>query len=222
MLKLYGFPVSNYYNMVKFALLEKGLEFESVTVFPSQDEQFLAISPCGKIPVLETEHGFISETSVILEYIEETQSGTPLLPADPFARARVRTLMREIELYIELPARQCYPEVFFGAKVDEAIKEKARHELRSGIATLKRQGSFSPYVAGDTLTLADVYFLYSIDLARGVAEQLFSLDLMAGFPAAQALLDRLKQNAHVQQLYEEKAQSMSSFLAMVRKRLESA
>ena len=77
-------------------------------------------------------------------------------------------------------------------------------------------------MAGDTLTLADVYFLYSIDLARGVAEQLFSLDLMAGFPAAQALLDRLKQNAHVQRLYEEKAQSMSSFLAMVRKRLESA
>jgi glutathione S-transferase len=222
MLKLYGFPVSNYYNMVKLALLEKGLEFESVMTFPSQEEQFLAISPRGKVPVLETEQGFINETSVILEYLEDTQPGRPLLPSEPFKRAQVRALMREIELYIELPARQCYPEVFFGAKVDEVIKNKTRDELRAGIATLKRQGSFAPYIAGDTFTLADIYFLYSIDLARGVAEQLFSLDLMAGFPKGQALLDRLKQNAHVQRIYEEKAQSMSSYLAMVRKRLDNA
>ena len=34
MLKLYGFAVSNYYNMVKLALLEKGVAFEEVPFFP--------------------------------------------------------------------------------------------------------------------------------------------------------------------------------------------
>ena len=34
MLKLYGFSVSNYYNMVKLALLEKGLPFEEVLFYP--------------------------------------------------------------------------------------------------------------------------------------------------------------------------------------------
>jgi glutathione S-transferase len=36
MLKLYGFSVSNYYNMVKLALLEKGLPFEEVTFYGGQ------------------------------------------------------------------------------------------------------------------------------------------------------------------------------------------
>ena len=33
MLKLYGFAVSNYYNMVKLALLEKGLVLEEVIFY---------------------------------------------------------------------------------------------------------------------------------------------------------------------------------------------
>lgn len=36
MLKLYGFSVSNYYNMVKLALLEKGLPFEEVLFYPGR------------------------------------------------------------------------------------------------------------------------------------------------------------------------------------------
>src|SRR5690606_17417504 len=105
MLRLHGFAVSNYFNMAKLALLEKGVDFEINTVRGSQDAEFLAKSPRGKVPVLETEQGFISETNVILEYIEDTQGGKALLPSDPFARATVRALTKEIELYIELPAR---------------------------------------------------------------------------------------------------------------------
>jgi len=49
MIKLYGFPISNYYNMVKMALLEKGMEFEEVIVKPSQEDIFLVKSPMGKV-----------------------------------------------------------------------------------------------------------------------------------------------------------------------------
>jgi glutathione S-transferase len=83
MLRLHGFAVSNYYNMVHLALLEKGLAFDTVTVYGCQDEAFLAISPRGKVPVLQTEHGYISETSAILDYLEELGEGRPLLPAEP-------------------------------------------------------------------------------------------------------------------------------------------
>ena len=105
MLKLYGFPVSNYTNMVELALLEKGLPYEYVLTFPDQTPEFLAKSPRGKVPALGTPKGFISETNVILDYLEDSGEGKPLLPADPYARATVRALMKEIELYIELPAR---------------------------------------------------------------------------------------------------------------------
>lgn len=216
MLKLYGFAVSNYFNMVRLALLEKELPFEIVNVLGRQDEAFKSLSPRGKVPCLVTEEGSMSETSVILEYIEETQGGRPLLPADPFQRAQVRALMREIELYIELPARACYPEVFFGGKVDPAIKQKAREELFAGIDTLKRHARFAPYVAGDQLSLADLYFLYSVDLAVVVAAKAFDTDLLADWPQARALFELLKGNPHVQKIEEDKKQEMAAFLAKVR------
>ena len=213
MLRLHGFAISNYFNRVKLALLEKGVPFEVNVVHGSQDPDFLAISPRGKVPCLETEHGYINETNVILEYIEETQGGKALLPSDPYQRARVRDLTKEIELYIELQARPCYPEVFFGAKVDQAIKDKARDELFNGVATLRRHGSFAPYGAGREITIADLMFLYSIDLARAVGRKLFDTDLLADWPQAQALLELLAQNPNVQQIEADKKAEMQAFLA---------
>ena len=88
MFKLHGSPISNYYNMVKLALLEKGLAFDEVGRMPSQDEDFLAISPLGKIPVLEVKEGFLTETVAIVEFLEDVYPEIPLYPADPFARSK--------------------------------------------------------------------------------------------------------------------------------------
>ena len=78
MLKLLGFPASNYYNMVKMALMEKGAEYEDVRVYSGSSEEFLARSAMGKVPALETPQGFLSETSVILDYIEDAVEGRSL------------------------------------------------------------------------------------------------------------------------------------------------
>ncbi|KOX66956.1 glutathione S-transferase [Pseudomonas psychrophila] len=215
MLKLYGFSVSNYYNMVKLALLEKGVPFEEVPFFAGQSPEALAISPRGKVPVLGVEQGYVNETSVILEYIEQTQPGPKLLPADPFERAQVLALAKEIELYIELPARACYAEAFFGMTVPEAIKEKARTELLEGMASLGRHGKFAPYVAGETLSVADIYFVFSVNLACAVGHKVFGLDLLAEMPGARALLERLEQNPHVQKIAADKEAAMPQFLAWI-------
>jgi glutathione S-transferase len=215
MLKLYGFSVSNYYNMVKLALLEKGLPFEEVLFYPGTSPEALAISPRGKVPVLGVEQGFINETSVILEYLEQSQKGTPLLPSDPFERSQVLALAKEIELYIELPGRACYAEAFFGMTVPEAIKDKTKAELLLGFASLGRHGKFTPYVAGDSLSIADLYFLYSVPLACAVAQKLFDLDLLAEMPAAKALLERLGEKPNVQRIAKDKDAAMPAFLAMV-------
>ncbi|MCY1175984.1 Glutathione S-transferase [compost metagenome] len=215
MLKLYGFAVSNYYNMVKLALLEKGLPFEEVPFFAGQSPEALAISPRAKVPVLGVPQGFVNETSVILEYLEQSQDGTPLLPVEPFERAQVLALAREIELYIELPARACYGEAFFGTPVPEAIKEKAKAELLLGFASLGRHAKFAPYVAGSSLSVADLYFLYSVDLACAVGKKLLDVDFLAELPAAKALFERLGQNENVQRIAKDKAAAMPAFMAMV-------
>jgi glutathione S-transferase len=222
MLKLYGFPVSNYVNMVHLALLEKGLPFEYVLTIPDQGAEFLAKSPRGKVPALGTAHGYLNEASVILEYLEDLGQGKSLLPTDPYARATVRALMKEIELYIELPARTCFGEVFFGGKVPDAIKDKAREELRFGFATLRRHARFAPYVAGDAFTLADIVFLYSVDLGATVAKKLFDLDLLADMPAAQKLMQRLNENPNVRSIAANREAGMPGFIAAMRAKAQGA
>ncbi|OOV97416.1 glutathione S-transferase family protein [Pseudomonas sp. MF4836] len=215
MLKLYGFSVSNYYNMVKLALLEKGLPFEEVPFYAGQSPEALAISPRGKVPVLHVEQGFINETSVILEYIEQTQAGPKLLPTDPYLRAQVLALAKEIELYIELPARACYPEAFFGMPLPAVIKEKSHADLLQGFAALDRHAKFAPYVAGDSLSVADLYFMYSVSLACAVGQKLFGVDYLAQMPAAKALLEQLEQRPHARRVAADKDAAMPQFLAMV-------
>lgn len=218
MLKLYGFPVSNYTNMAHLALLEKKLSFEYVVSYPDQSAAVLAKSPRGKVPYLETPQGFINEASVILDYLEDLGEGEPLLPADPYEKAYARAVMKEIELYIELPARSCFGEAIFGLTTPDAIKAKAREDLVAGFATLRRHGRFAPYVVGDKFTIADIVFLYSVDLAALVAQRQFGLDLLADLPAARELLQRLGERPHVQALARKRDAETPAFIQAIRAR----
>ena len=191
MLKLYGFTVSNYFNMVKMALIEKEIEFEFVNTNPSQEAEYLAMSPMGKVPCIETDQGYISETSVIFDYLEEQGTGPALMPEDAFEKAKVRELIKEIELYIELPARTCFAEAFFGGSVSDETKEKAKANLAKGVECLKRNGKFSPYVAGDSFTYADIMFMYAVSLASACGKRALDMDLLGDFPDAKALSEQL-------------------------------
>ncbi|WP_028241445.1 glutathione S-transferase family protein [Stutzerimonas azotifigens] len=216
MLKLHGFCVSNYYNMAKLVLLEKRVPFEEVEAVPDGSPAFLARSPRGKVPFLETDEGFLNETGAILEYLEQLYPEPALLPAEPFARARVRALMKAIELYVELSARLGYPEAFFGTPVAPPLRERCRDELLAGVDALARHAAFAPFVAGERFTLADVYFLYSFDLAKGVARALFDEDLSARLPGARALLQRLGENPNVQRIAADREAAMAAYLARKR------
>ena len=113
MLRLHGFAFSNYHSLVKVVLLEKCVDFEEVSSYPPADDSYRAKNPTGKFPCLELEDGsFLGESRVILNYLEEAYPSVALLPSDPLERARARELMDVIDLYLELPARRLYGEVF--------------------------------------------------------------------------------------------------------------
>ena len=107
MLTLYGFDVSNYFNMIKLALSIKGIEYKTVIVYPNQSDDYLIKSPMGKVPALETDQGMLTETNVILEYLDDTYPDKPLYPGNTFEKAKVRELVKMTELYLELPAAMC-------------------------------------------------------------------------------------------------------------------
>src|SRR6476659_9836133 len=116
MLVLHGFSSSNYYNAVKLALIEKQLPFEEAQVYTGVGERYrpdyLQQSPLGKVPCLQTEEGFISESRCIIEYLERAYPERPLYPSSPFAVAKLLELTQIIDLYLELAVRRVLPNYF--------------------------------------------------------------------------------------------------------------
>jgi len=211
-LKLYGFAVSNYFNMVRMALAAKDIEYEEVTVFPSQGEDWLEKSPMGKVPCLETPEGTLAETSVIIEYLDEAYPERPLIPGNAFERARVRQMMHTLEKYIELPSRRLFPGVFFGGKNEELTVEEVQPVLEKGAASVARLSVMNPYLMGPSPTAADYMAMYSLDLAAAVAKSVYDWDLLAAIPGSAALLARLGEEPTAQRIHAQKREQMAAFI----------
>ncbi|MEN3292119.1 MAG: glutathione S-transferase [Burkholderiales bacterium] len=182
MLRLCGFAASNYYNKVKFALLEKGVEFEEKLVWADRSPALVEKSPLGKIPFLETEQGVVCESQVIMEYLEAAYPQKRLLPADPFAAAKVRELVTFIELHLELVARELYAEAFFGGKVSDEVKARAQKLLTRNAKAFAKLAKFSPYVAGSEFTMADCAAMVHLPVVGMSSKIIFGEDVLADLP----------------------------------------
>ena len=213
MFKLYGFPVSNYYNMVKLTLLEKGFEFEEIIAMPSQENDFLSKSPMGKIPCLEVKEGPLSETSVIFDFLEDLSPDVPLYPEDPYQRAKVRELSKMIELYLELVVRQIYGVVLFGAPVDEALNAKVNEQLDKGVASLNRVLIFSPFAAGEVMTYADFMLYYTVTLCNMATQKILGRDLCDDLPGLKAWLNVMDSNPLVQKVNADRDEALKKMMA---------
>ena len=155
MITLCGFSLSNYYNKVKLALLEQQIPFqEELVMTKSAEEAVLSCSPLGKVPFIKTPQGALCESQVIMDYLEAAYPTHPLLPADPFAAAKLRELTTFIELHLELVARELYAQAFFGGTVSESKQDWVRKTLNRNIPAFKRLARFAPYVGGDTFSQA--------------------------------------------------------------------
>jgi glutathione S-transferase len=180
MLTLHGSPISNYYNKVKLALLEKGVPFtEARAATHSTDEAILGASPLGKIPFITTQQGPLCESQPMLEWIEACWPEPPLLPADPFAAAKVRELTTFLDWHLEIAARQLYGAAFFGgAPLSEGNAARIRKQLEANIAAFKRLAKFAPYVAGDSFTQADCAAFNHLPLIAMATKLVFGEDLL--------------------------------------------
>jgi glutathione S-transferase len=182
MLKLCGFATSNYYNKVKFALLEKGVPFEEELVWTDRSAELLARSPLGKVPFFETDAGTLCESQVMMEYVEHAYPQNPLLPSDPFTAAKVRELITFMELHLELVARELYPEAFFGGKVSDEIKARTQKLLTRNAKAFAKLAQFSPFVAGAEFTMADCAGLVHLPLVSMTSKAIYGVDVLADLP----------------------------------------
>jgi len=182
MLKLHGSSISNYTNMVKQCLIEKGVEFEQIHVAPNQEEDFLAISPMGKIPCLETSDGHLVETSAILDYLEDVYPTPAMFPADAFAKAKAREIIHVNELYIELAARRHLGSAFFGAERSEEAMKEVRPQVEKGLRAFAQLANFGPFVMGSECGSADFFVYHSFRLAGQILKKTYDWDIRTEVP----------------------------------------
>ena len=213
MLKLCGFAASNYYNKVKLALLEKGVPFEEQLAWLGETDP--AASPLGKVPYAVTDEGPISESTVILEYVEQRYPEKPLMPASPYEAAKVRELLRYLELHLELVARNLYPEAFFGGKVSDSAKDKIRPQLEKNIAAFGRLARFDPFVAGASFTLADCAAAVHLPLVASATRIIYGQDLLAGLPVKD-YLKRLAERPTLQRVNADRKANTELMMARVK------
>jgi glutathione S-transferase len=176
---LCGLPMSNYYNKVKLALLEKGLPFtEEAVATGSKDEAVLSATPLGKIPFIRVDGQALCESQVIVDYLEARYPQPALMPSDPLAAAKVRELSTFIELHLELVARELYGQAFFGGSVSDEVQASVRKRLTKNITAFQRLARFAPFVAGDSFTLADCSAWVSLPLIGMATKAVLGEDLL--------------------------------------------
>lgn len=145
-LKLYGYWRSSAAYRVRIALNLKGLAFESIPVNLVRDggEQhevaYRAINPQGLVPVLVHEDHVLTQSMSICEYLDERFEDYPLLPADPLARARVRSLALQIACDIH-PLNNLRVQNYLKSHCDNDADVAAwmSHWMHEGFAAIEQQ-----------------------------------------------------------------------------------
>lgn len=151
MLTLVSFDLCPYVQRAAIALAEKGVPFERRTVdLARRPDWFEAMSPLGKVPLLQVDDAVLFESAVIVEYLEDTQ-GPALHPAEPLARARHRAWM---EFGSSILADIWTVET----TADRMAFEAKCRLLHDKFARLETELGEGPYFAGPAFSLVDAVF----------------------------------------------------------------
>jgi glutathione S-transferase len=179
LIKLYGVAISNYFSAAKAAFIEKQIPFEEIKVFPSQKPEVLAESHMGKVPWIDVDGEILTELNVIFDYLEDSQLKFPMYPSDPFERAKVKELIRIVELYIDAPARRHVGATYFGAPVEPTAFKEVRPVVENGLRALLKVAKFDPYIAGENFTFADIAAYFHINFAQMNMVKIYDWDMVS-------------------------------------------
>jgi glutathione S-transferase len=159
-MKLYYFPSPNP-QKIKFALLELGIECENVPVDLTKREQrspeFLALNPCGRVPVLVDGDLTLWESHAILAYLGE-KSGR-LWPTTPAERADALRWLFFLTSSISPPATElAFNRIavkFTGATPDEAAIARGEKGLPEPIRIVDQHLATRKWMIGNEFSLVD-------------------------------------------------------------------
>ena len=192
-MKLYYAP-----NTIALAALitleEVGAAYDPVRVdFATAGQRgpdYLAVNPKGRVPSLVTAQGVLTEAPAILTYLAQTHPAAGLIPADPFAAARMNELMS----YLGSTVHVSHAHKMRGARWSDdpavivSLKDKVTQNMADHFAYM--EGRFDgPWAMGAAYTLADPYLYVLSSWTKGDGDDLAQFPTIAGhFAAMQARL----------------------------------
>lgn len=141
---------------VIWALEEMGLDYEVNPTRPGTDA-VKALNASGKVPVLVTPEGALSDSVAILTYLADTH-GQLTYPCGTFARAQQDAAVQFIVAEVDA-ACWSFAKHKFALPADRRIPEMqavANYEFGRALGQLAEMKGDKPFIAGDMFTVADI------------------------------------------------------------------
>lgn len=191
-LTLHFHPLSSYCHKVLIALYENEIPFQPKILNlmnPAEREEYLKISPFGKMPVLQdSQNGrTILESTIIVEYLQQNYPGkSRLLPENPEALLEVRLRDRILDFYLHQSMQKIVLENFRPeGKKDPFGVEQAKDVMRIALRRIDREMEGRTWAVGESFSLADAAAAAPLFYANQI------MPLSESYPHAAAYLKRL-------------------------------
>src|SRR3712207_142494 len=169
-------------------LHEKRVDFEVHEVdLNNKSEEFLAVSPTGKVPVVIVDGDSLYESNVVNQYLDEVTDEPKLMPEDPKRRAYAR-------IWMAFADTDFFPAVFVASVgrtrgfSEEQISE-ALERLRAALQKLEERLKDRDYLA-DEFSLADIAHAGNFVRVRELEER--GEVSLAEYPNVAAWMERLE------------------------------
>ena len=194
---VYGIPGSPYLRSALLGLEEKGARYRLAVlgrdIGGARSEEHLQRHPFGRIPILEQGDFRLYETQAILRYLDAALPGVALQPKDARAIARMSQIAGIVDWYVfpyislGITAERFLSQRFWNRGPDEANIAQALPRARLCLQELARLQGTAEFLAGDTLSIADLMVAPQLQFFRGTPE---AAELMQG-TALDAWLKRM-------------------------------
>lgn len=210
---IYGVPGSPYLRSALLGFEEKRVPYRLAVMGMGEgrSEEHLKRHPFGRIPAMQHNDFGLYETQAMLRYIDAVGPGPSLRPQGARAAARMDQIVGIVDWYVfpsitvGVCAERLMSQAFWGRPPDEATVAKALPSARVCIKELERLQGSAEFMAGDTLSIADLMLVPHLGYFRHTPEgatllQGTSLDAwltrMSARPSMQATeMERLKRVA---------------------------
>jgi glutathione S-transferase len=169
---VYGIPGSPFLRAVEVALKEKDVPYHFQALAPGEhkSDEHLKRHPFGRVPAFEHDGFALYETQAIIRYLDEMFIHPPLTPGNPKQRARMNQIIGIIEWYFfpkaaaPIAFNRIIGPKLLGLPSDEAAIAEAMPMARTCFAELDRLLGDTPYLAGDSISIADIMLASQLDL----------------------------------------------------------